>query len=116
MCYWFAVSSRLRRYILASSRASSAATILFAVGIGCVANWFRSRTLDCVLAGPLFFIACVLLLLSDLHMAHVNSRHRLVCRSHWNRHRVSAGMAVCGSVLLRLESAGSLESSQRRAE
>jgi hypothetical protein len=34
--------------------ALSAATILFAMAIGCVANWLRNRTLHCAITGPLF--------------------------------------------------------------
>ena len=51
----------------------SAATILFAVAIGCVANWLRNRTLHCAITGPLFLIAAVVFLLSDMSVAHVNS-------------------------------------------
>ena len=79
MCYWFAASviawgvlSLIGLYWRAL-HALSAATILFAMAIGCVANWFRNRTLHCGITGPLFLIAAVLFLLSDVSMAHVNS-------------------------------------------
>src|SRR5215472_13195738 len=52
--------------------ASSAATILFAMGIGCLANWSRNRTFHCGITGPLFFLAAAVFLLSDLGMTHVN--------------------------------------------
>src|SRR5258708_14334332 len=51
----------------------SAATILFAMAIGCVANWLRNRTLHCAITGPLFLVAAVVFLLSNVSMAHVNS-------------------------------------------
>jgi len=53
--------------------ASAAATTLFAMAIGCVANWLRNRTLHCAITGPLFLIAAVVFLLSELSMVHVNS-------------------------------------------
>src|SRR5260370_10526867 len=52
---------------------SSAATILFAMAIGCAANWFRNRTLHCAITGPLFLVAAVVFLLSDVTTTHVNS-------------------------------------------
>jgi len=52
---------------------SSATTILFAMGIGCIANWVRNRTLHCVLTAPLFLIAAVASLLCDLNILHVNT-------------------------------------------
>src|SRR6266446_2217419 len=52
---------------------SSAAAILSAMALGCVANWFRNRTLHCAITGPLFLIAAVVFLLSDVSKTHVNS-------------------------------------------
>jgi len=60
VCYWFTVS--LVAWGLLSLigiywrplRALSPATILFAMAIGCVANWQRNRTLHCAITGPLF--------------------------------------------------------------
>ena len=79
MCYWFAASliawgvlSLIGTY-WRPLHALSAATILFAMAIGCVANWLRNRTFHCGIAGPLFLIAPVLFLLSDVSMVHVNS-------------------------------------------
>jgi hypothetical protein len=80
MCYWFAASliawgvlSLIGLY-WRPLHALSAATILFAMAIGCVANWLRNRTLHCAITGPLFFlIAAVAFLLSNVSMAHVNS-------------------------------------------
>ena len=51
---------------------SSAVTICLAVGIGCVINWFRNRTLHCAITGPLFFIASGMFLLSDLHTVAIS--------------------------------------------
>jgi hypothetical protein len=53
--------------------ALSTATILFAMAIGCVANWLRNRTFHCGITGPLFLIAAVVFLLSDASMVHVNN-------------------------------------------
>jgi hypothetical protein len=79
MCYWCAASlvawgvlSLIGLY-WRPLHALSAATILFAMAIGCVANWLRNRTLHCAITGPLFLIAAVVFLLSDVSMAHVNS-------------------------------------------
>lgn len=52
--------------------ATSAATICFAVAIGCGANWLRNRTLHCGLTGPLFLVAGVLFLLSDARISRIN--------------------------------------------
>jgi hypothetical protein len=78
-CYWFAVS--LVAWGLLSVigiywrplHSSSAATILFAMAIGCGANWLRNRTFHCGITGPLFLIAALAFLLSDLIGAHLNS-------------------------------------------
>jgi len=79
MCYWSAASlvawgglSLIGLY-WSPLDALSAAAILFAMVIGCVANWLRNRTLHCAITGPLFLIAAVVFLLSDMSMAHVNS-------------------------------------------
>jgi hypothetical protein len=44
--------------------ARSASTCLFAMAIGCFANWTRNRTLHCGVTGPLFLIAGLVFLLS----------------------------------------------------
>jgi hypothetical protein len=78
MCDWFAVSLvawGVLSFIGIFWRplhGSSAATILFAMAIGCVANWLRNRTLHCAITGPLFLIAALVFLLSDITMTHVN--------------------------------------------
>jgi len=79
MCYWFAASLiawgalSLIGIFWHPLHALLAATILFAMAIGCVANWLRNRTFHCGITGPLFLIAAVLFLLSDASMVHVNS-------------------------------------------
>ena len=79
MCYWFATSLiawgalSLVGIYWHPLHGSSAVTILFAMAIGCVANWLRNRTLHCAITGPLFLIAAVVFLLSDVSMFHVNS-------------------------------------------
>ena len=79
MCYWLA-GSLIAWGVLSligiywrPLHALSAATILFAMAIGCVANWLKNRTFHCGITGPLFLIAAVVFLLSDVSTTHVNS-------------------------------------------
>jgi hypothetical protein len=79
ICYWFA-ASLIAWGVLGfiglywrSLHALAAATILFAMAIGCVANWLRNRTLHCAITAPLFLIAAVVFLLSDASLVHVNN-------------------------------------------
>ena len=78
MCYWFAVSLvawGVLSFIGIFWRplhGSSAATILFAMAIGCGANWLRNRTLHCAITGPLFLINALVFLLSDITITHVD--------------------------------------------
>jgi hypothetical protein len=53
--------------------ASSPATCLLAMAIGCLANWLRNRTFHCAGTGPIFLIAGAVFLFSDARMIHVNS-------------------------------------------
>jgi len=53
--------------------AFSAQTILLAMSIGCVANWFKNRTLHCSFTGPVFLVAGILFLLGNLKVLKVNS-------------------------------------------
>ena len=55
-------------------QASSEATCLFAMAIGCVANWRRNRTFHCAITAPLFLIVGVMFLLSGMRIVHLNSR------------------------------------------
>ena len=54
-------------------QAWSPATPLFAIAIGCVANWIRNRTFHCAITGPLFLIAAAVFLLLEVTRTHVNS-------------------------------------------
>ena len=80
ICYWCATSliawgvlSLIGLY-WRPLHASSATTILFAMAIGCVGNWLRNRTLHCVITAPLFLLAAVVFLMSDVSLVHVNDR------------------------------------------
>jgi len=79
MCYWFAVSLMawgvlsLMGIYWRPLRGSSAAACLFAMAIGCLANWRRNRSFHCAITGPLFLIAGVVFLLSGVRMIHVNT-------------------------------------------
>ena len=80
ICYWCAASlfawgvlSLIGLY-WRPLHALSATTILLAMAIGCAANWLRNRTLHCVITGPLFFLAAVVFLMSDVSLVHVNDR------------------------------------------
>src|SRR5260370_11691939 len=70
--YWFFVSLvswfviGLAGVYWHSVRPQSAAAILFALSVGCFANWLRNRTLHCAITGPLFLIVGLLALLSEL--------------------------------------------------
>ena len=78
-CYWFTVSLvawgvlSLVGIYWRPLHALSAATILYAMAIGCFANWLRNRTLHCAITGPLFLIAAVVFLQSNLTGTHLNS-------------------------------------------
>jgi hypothetical protein len=78
-CYWFAISLvawgvlSLIGIFWRPLHALAAVTALFAMAIGCVANWRRNRTLHCAITGPLFLIAALVFLLSDLTGTHLNS-------------------------------------------
>jgi len=80
MCYWFTVSViawgalSLVGVYWHPLHASSAATILFAAAIGCLANWFKNRILHCSIAAPLFVVAGALFLLANVGLIHVEPR------------------------------------------
>jgi hypothetical protein len=77
ICYWFAASliaSGVLSFIAIywhPLHALSPATILLAMAIGCIANWFRNRTFHCAVTGPLFLIAALLFLPSGV--VHANT-------------------------------------------
>jgi len=47
---------------------------LFAMAIGCLANWHRNRSFHCAITGPLFLIGGVIFMLSGAHMIHLDTR------------------------------------------
>jgi hypothetical protein len=78
-CYWFEISLAAWGVLSLIGiywrllHAWSPATTLFATAIRCVANWLRNRTLHCAITGPLFLIAALVFLLSDVTGTHINS-------------------------------------------
>ncbi len=80
ICYWFIVSllawgvPSVTGIYWRPLHASSQATCLLAMAIGCLANWLRNRTFHCALTGPLVLIAGVIFLLSGVGMIDVNTR------------------------------------------
>ena len=79
MCYWLAASLTawgvlsLIGIYWRPLHASSAAACLFAMAIGCLANWLKNRSFHCAITGPLFLIAGVVFLLSGVRMIHVDT-------------------------------------------
>jgi hypothetical protein len=78
ICYWFVVSlmawgvlSLVGIYWRPLN--ASSALCLFAMAIGCLANWLRNRSFHCVITGPLFLIGGIVFLLSGAGMIHVNT-------------------------------------------
>ena len=78
ICYWSAASLvawgvlSLIGIYWHPLHASSATTILFAMAIGCIANWLRNRTFHCAISGPVFLMAAFVFLWSDLTTFRVN--------------------------------------------
>jgi hypothetical protein len=72
ICYWFVVSLAAWAVLATIGmfwyplHARSGVTCLLAMAVGCFANAFKNRTYHCVLTGPLFLIAAILLLSSNL--------------------------------------------------
>jgi len=79
ICYWFAAS--LCAWPLLSLvgiywhplHGSSASTILFAMAIGCAANWLKNRTFHCAITGPVFLIAGFVFLLPGVATFRVST-------------------------------------------
>ncbi len=79
ICYWFIVSL-IAWGVLAFMgiywhplHASSGAACLFAVAIGCLANWLKNRSFHCVITGPLFLIAGAAFLLAGMGVLRVSA-------------------------------------------
>jgi hypothetical protein len=79
ICYWFVVSLMawgvlsLIGIYWRPLHAPSSAACLFAMAIGCLANWLRNRSFHCAITGPLFLIGGVVFLLSGAGMIDVNT-------------------------------------------
>ena len=79
MCYWFLVSLitwgvlSLIGVYWRPLHAPSAAACLFAMAIGCFANWTRNRSFHCAITGPLFLIGGIVFLLSGQRLLRVNT-------------------------------------------
>jgi hypothetical protein len=78
ICYWFIVSlvawgvlSLIGIYWRPLH--TSSALCLFAMAIGCLANWLRNRSFHCAITGPLFLIGGVVFLLAGVRVIHVNT-------------------------------------------
>jgi hypothetical protein len=79
ICYWFIVSlitwgvlSLLGIY-WHPLHAPSAVACLFAMAIGCLANWLKNRSFHCAITGPLFLIAGLVLLFAGMRAIHVDT-------------------------------------------
>lgn len=78
MCYWLAASLSAWGVLGVAGiywyplHWYSAPTMLFAAGIGCLANWLRHRSFHCAITAPLFLIAAILFLVGGLGIARVN--------------------------------------------
>lgn len=53
-------------------RNSPEAACLFAMSIGCMANWLKNRSFHCAIKGPLFLVGGVVLFLSGMQVIRVN--------------------------------------------
>ncbi len=79
ICYWLAASLvawgvlSLIGVFWFPLHASSPSVCLFAMGIGCVANWTKHRSFHCAITGPLFLVGGVVFLLSGERLLHVNA-------------------------------------------
>lgn len=80
ICYWFVVSLMAWGVLSLIGiywrllRAPSEAACLFAMAIGCLANWLKNRTFHCLITTPLFLIGGLVFLLSGVGMVQVNTR------------------------------------------
>jgi hypothetical protein len=79
ICYWFMVSLiawgvlSLIGIYWRPLHAPSEAACLFAMAVGCLANWLKNRSYHCAITGPLFLIAGVAFFLVGAQVIHVNT-------------------------------------------
>jgi hypothetical protein len=79
ICYWLIVSLvawgvlSLVGIYWHPLHASPGASCLFAMAIGCFANWLKNRSFHCTITGPLFLVAGMALLLSGMRMMRLNT-------------------------------------------
>ena len=77
MCYWLTVSliawGALSLIGIYWRPLHAAAVFLFAMAIGCLANWFKNRSFHCAITGPLFLLAGVVFLFSEVRMVRANN-------------------------------------------
>jgi hypothetical protein len=75
--YWFAISLIAWGALSVVGiywnplHASSAPTIIFAMAVGCIANWVRNRTFHCAVTGPIFLTTGTVFLLSSIRVIDV---------------------------------------------
>lgn len=92
LCYWFVVSLMAWGVLSLIGiywhplHSLPEATCLFAMAIGCLANWLKNRTYHCVITAPLFLIGSAIFTLSGLHVLHVNT--------HWLWPLVVIGVGI----------------------
>lgn len=79
ICYWFIVSLvawgvlSLVGFFWPPLHAPSASACLFAMAIGCFANWIRNRSFHCAITGPLFLIGGIVFVLSGERLLRANT-------------------------------------------
>jgi len=80
LCYWLGVSLvawgalSLVGKVWSPLHAPSSAACLLAMAVGCFANWLRNRSYHCVITGPLFLLAGIVFLLSNVRLIHLDTR------------------------------------------
>src|SRR5712692_8304157 len=119
VCYWFAVSLvawgvlSLIGIYWRPLHAPSAAACLFAIAIGCAANWLRNRTFHCAI----IFDRCSGIPGVRPHWDSPQQSLGLAIRCYRSWHRVSTGMAVYEAfcvVALRLRLSAAVDATRSR--
>jgi hypothetical protein len=79
ICYWFIVSLvvwgvlSLIGIYWRPLHAPSSVACLFAMAIGCLANWLKNRAFHCTITAPLFLVAGVAFLLAGVRVININT-------------------------------------------